>query len=69
MAFKVTSFSDPNFLKLGIFCIATGCILAAILMVIDAPWWVALRGGLGIGLLIVIAHYAAVYHKKQGKKE
>lgn len=68
MTYKIDSFSDKNFLKLGLFCIAAGILLSVILFVANAPWWIGFRGGLGLGLCIILAHYTAIFFNKRRSK-
>lgn len=68
MTFEVKSVSDRNFLKLGIVLILAGIVFSAILYFINAPWWIAFRAGLGLGVFIVVVHYVAVFMKAQKDK-
>ncbi len=62
--FSITSFSDTNFLKLGIFCIALGIFVYALSLMFRFSPLIALRGGLGLGLIICATYALAKFFKK-----
>ena len=45
----ISSFSDKNFLMLGMVCIGIGLMVFALSFVFDFAGIIALRGGLGLG--------------------
>jgi len=54
---KIESFSDPNFLKLGIICILIAIVIFILSYLFHFPGIIALRGGGGLGVIIIITHY------------
>ncbi len=56
---KISSFDDPNFLKLGLICIGLGVIVFIASYIFNFPGIIALRGGGGLGAIIVITYFIA----------
>lgn len=54
---KISSFSDPNFLKLGLILTIAGVIVAIGGFLFDYPWWIGFRGGLALGPLVIIVYF------------
>lgn len=61
---EIKSFDDPNFLKLGFAFAGLGVIVFLVSYVFDFPGIIALRGGGGLGLFILITYLIARYRKK-----
>ncbi len=61
----IKSFDDPNFLKLGLFCIAAGFVVFLASYLFEFSGLIALRGGGGLGLIICITYFIACRLKAQ----
>jgi hypothetical protein len=61
---KIKSFDDPNFLKLGLWFIGVGLILFLGSYIFEFPGIIALRGGCGLGLIIIAIYFIARCLKK-----
>ncbi len=64
---SIKSFDDPNFLKLGLFCLGVGFLVFLASYLFNFPGIIALRGGGGLGLLICITYFLARLLKKRNK--
>ena len=60
----IKSFDDPNFLKLGLFCIGAGFLVFLASYLFEFPGIIALRGGGGLGLIICTTYLIARLLKK-----
>ena len=56
---SIRSYGDRNFLMLGLICIGVGLFVFALSSVFDFPGIIALRGGLGLGIIICVTHFIA----------
>lgn len=61
----IKSFDDPNFLKLGLFCLAAGLLVFLASYFFEFPGIIALRAGGGLGLIICITYLVACRLKKR----
>ncbi len=62
---KIKSFDDPNFLKLGLYCIGAGLLVFLASYLFQFPGIIALRGGGGLGLIICASYFIARRLKKR----
>jgi hypothetical protein len=62
---KINSFSDPNFLKLGLILIGFGFLVFLASYIFDFAGAIALRGGGGLGFIICVTYLIARSKKKE----
>lgn len=62
---KISSFTDHNFLRLGLFCVFSGWIVLLLSFYFKFDSIIAIRGGFGLGLIICVTHWIARFKEKK----